>query len=150
MLAPYVWACPFALDLARLQEAAIAIVGTRDFTSFSASDPDLATRTLLIEEARIGNSALEFSDLVSKNSASPATRTIYQSAWHEEDGLFIYRVTGSGFLHHMVRNLVGTFVEAGCGRISADSVPAILHARNRSTAGPTAPARGLFLAEVEY
>jgi len=150
MLAPYVWACPFALDLARLQESAIAILGTHDFTSFSASDPDLTTRTLLIEKAQIGNSELEFSDLASKNTVSPATRTIYQSAWHEENGLLIYRVTGSGFLHHMVRNLVGTFVEAGCGRIPADSVPAILNARNRSAAGPTAPARGLFLMAVEY
>ena len=50
----------------------------------------------------------------------------------------------------MVRNLVGTFVEAGCGRISADSLPGILHAHDRAAAGPTAPARGLFLMEVLY
>lgn len=150
MLAPYVWACPFALDFANLEEAAIAILGTHDFTSFSASDPDLATRTLLIEQTQIGNPGPELSDLPSKNAVSPATRTIYQSAWHEEDGILIYRVTGSGFLHHMVRNLVGTFVEAGCGRIPVDSIPAILQARDRSAAGPTAPARGLFLVEVEY
>ena len=50
----------------------------------------------------------------------------------------------------MVRNLVGTFVEAAYHRISADDIPTILAARNRSAAGPTAPARGLFLVEVEY
>jgi tRNA pseudouridine38-40 synthase len=77
-------------------------------------------------------------------------RTIYHSSWHHQDGLLIYRVMGNGFLHHMVRNLVGTFVEAAAGRISADDIPAILDARNRSAAGPTAPARGLFLVEVEY
>ncbi len=79
-----------------------------------------------------------------------STRTIYTSSWHSEENLLIYRVTGSGFLHHMVRNLVGTFAEAGANRISADSIPAILAARNRSAAGITAPARGLFLVEVVY
>ena len=63
---------------------------------------------------------------------------------------WIYRVTGSGFLHHMVRNLVGTFVELGSHRIPPDAIPTILAARNRSAAGPTAPARGLFLVEVFY
>ena len=77
-------------------------------------------------------------------------RTIYHSSWHRHDGLFIYRVTGSGFLHHMVRNLVGTFVEAAAHRISADDIPTILAARNRSATGPTAPPQGLFLVEVEY
>ena len=64
--------------------------------------------------------------------------------------LFRSSVTGSGFLHHMVRNLVGTFVEAGTGRISPNAIPEILAARNRHAAGPTAPARGLFLVEVIY
>jgi tRNA pseudouridine38-40 synthase len=50
----------------------------------------------------------------------------------------------------MVRNLVGTFVEIGAGRIPPDSLPGILAARKRSVAGPTAPARGLFLVQVEY
>jgi tRNA pseudouridine38-40 synthase len=50
----------------------------------------------------------------------------------------------------MVRNLVGTFVEAAAHRISPDDIPTILEARNRSAAGPTAPARGLFLIEVIY
>ncbi len=77
-------------------------------------------------------------------------RTIFASAWQETDGLMVYRVTGSGFLHHMVRNLVGTFVDAAAGRLAPDSIAAILAARNRAAAGPTAPARGLFLVSVEY
>jgi tRNA pseudouridine38-40 synthase len=139
MLAPYLWACHLNLDLARLQQAAAHILGTHDFTSFSASDPDLTTRTTLL------------SPTPHSLPHTPCfTRTIHHSHWHQQDALFIYRVTGSGFLHHMVRNLVGTFAEAAAGRISPDSIPTILAARNRSAAGPTAPARGLFLVEVEY
>lgn len=136
MLAPYVWSCPFPLDLAVLQQAATHILGTHDFTSFSAVDPDLTTRNA------------ELSDDQPTHASS--IRTIHQSIWSQHDGLFIYRVTGNGFLHHMVRNLVGTFAEAGTGRIPADSISTILNARNRSAAGPTAPASGLFLVEVEY
>jgi tRNA pseudouridine38-40 synthase len=50
----------------------------------------------------------------------------------------------------MVRNLVGTFVQAGAHRLSPDSIPALLAARNRAAAGPTAPASGLFLVSVDY
>jgi tRNA pseudouridine38-40 synthase len=138
MLAPFVWACPFALDLEALKRAAAHVLGTHDFTSFAAVDPDLAAR------AREEEGALGSTD------ASAATRTIYHTAWRERDGLLVYRVTGSGFLHHMVRNLVGTFGEAGRGRLPAESIPVILAERNRSAAGPTAPASGLFLVEVEY
>jgi tRNA pseudouridine38-40 synthase len=134
MLAPYVWDCPFPLDLPTLQSAAGDVLGTHDFTSFAATDPDLATRNLPQDAP----------------AHTTNIRTLQHSAWQLNEGLLLYRVTGTGFLHHMVRNLVGTFVEIGCGRIPADSVPRILAARNRSAAGPTAPARGLFLVEVYY
>jgi len=61
-----------------------------------------------------------------------------------------YNVCANGFLHHMVRNLVGTFLEVGKGKLAPEDVQAILAARNRSAAGPTAPAKGLFLVSVEY
>ena len=147
MLAPWVWACPLPLNPEILQEAAAHILGTHDFTSFSAADPDLATRTA---RDYSGSFTPESSDPDRRSASTAATRTIHQSMWRRHEGLLIYRVTGSGFLHHMVRNLVGTFVEAGSGRISPDSIPAILAARNRSVAGPTAPASGLFLVDVEY
>jgi tRNA pseudouridine38-40 synthase len=176
MLAPFLWACSFDLPLPALQQAAAHILGTHDFTSFAASDPDLATRN----KTREGESqpasfdAAYFahlnSDLVNdaeaetteaNNSLQPApdpnppahatnVRTIYHSVWLQQNDVLIYRIIGSGFLHHMVRNLVGTFVEVGTGRIPADDIPAILATRNRSAAGPTAPARGLFLIEVAY
>jgi tRNA pseudouridine38-40 synthase len=133
MLAPYVWACPLPLDLTLLQQAAAHVLGTHDFTSFAAADPDLTTRTQADPPAPSTN-----------------TRTLHHSAWRQQDDLFLYKVTGNGFLHHMVRNLVGTFVQIGAGRISPQAIPTILAARNRSAAGPTAPPQGLFLLEVEY
>lgn len=137
MLAPYVWDCPYPLDFAVLENAADHVRGTHDFTSFTAVNPDQTAR-----EPSTGPSTL--------NPEPCFIRTIHHSSWHRSNDLYFYRVTGSGFLHHMVRNLVGTFVEAASGRISADDIPRILDARNRSAAGPTAPARGLFLVEVEY
>lgn len=134
-LAPYVWVSPRALDLSLLQEAAAAVIGTHDFSSFAAVNPDQATRQQSLSEAAV---------------APCNIRTIFDSRWSLGDGLLRYRVTGDGFLHHMVRNLVGTFVEVGAGRMAADAVPGILAAKNRSAAGPTAPAQGLFLYEVEY
>jgi tRNA pseudouridine38-40 synthase len=144
MLAPYVWPCRFALDLATLKQAATHILGTHDFTSFAANDPDQSTRAEQLSEAD------PHSTPYSLLPTACLTRTIYHSTWRQQEDLLIYRITGSGFLHHMVRNLVGTFVEAGGNRISADTIPTILAARNRSAAGPTAPASGLFLVEVEY
>ncbi|GGA57114.1 tRNA pseudouridine synthase A [Edaphobacter acidisoli] len=135
MLAPYVWDCPYPLDFAALENAADYVRGTHDFTSFTAVNPDQTSRD---------------ESTSSETPEASFVRTIYHSSWHRSDGLYLYRVTGSGFLHHMVRNLVGTFVEAAARRISADDIPGILAARNRSAAGPTAPARGLFLVEVEY
>ena len=140
MLAPYVWPCRYSLDLATLQQTATHILGTHDFTSFAAVDPDLPTRA---DFARAGNCCTDPDPLAS-------IRTIHRSTWELRDNLLVYTVTGNGFLHHMVRNLVGTFVEAGRGSIGAASIPQILAARNRAAAGPTAPARGLFLVEVMY
>jgi tRNA pseudouridine38-40 synthase len=187
MLAPFVWPCRYSLDLAVLQQAAAHVLGTHDFTSFAANDPDQTTRIRSREGSAANLACSSLPDLGSVIStgggafaaaverpphfatgvtSSPSAaddasrnaaidpidnvRTIYHSAWHQQEDLLIYRVTGSGFLHHMVRNLVGTFVEAAAHRISADQVPTILSARDRSAAGPTAPASGLFLVEVEY
>jgi tRNA pseudouridine38-40 synthase len=136
MLAPAVWPCPWPLDLVAMNRIAQNVVGTHDFTSFAACDPDLTTRV----EA----------ELPGATEPRGNTRSITHSGWQWADGLAIYRVTANGFLHHMVRNLVGTFVQAGAHRLHEDSIPAILAARNRSAAGPTAPASGLFLVSVDY
>ena len=138
MLAPYAWDLPLTLDLSALNRAASHVLGRHDFTSFAATGAELAETVP--------------ADPLPGYPTTPPTpcRVIYDSCWSISGDLLMYRVTGSGFLHHMVRNLVGTFVQAGAGRSSPDNIPAILAARRRSTAGPTAPARGLFLVRVEY
>ncbi len=158
LLAPFVWACGFPLDLRSLNEAAACVIGTHDFTSFAASDPDLAARSAAdpaASEDRKQNllrgsaseSTEEHTEAVQRTST---TRTVFESCWRAHEDLLLYQVTGSGFLHHMVRNLVGAFVEAGAHRISPGSIREILLARDRSAAARTAPARGLFLVQVFY
>ena len=137
-IARYAWALPWPLQMERMQTAAQLVIGMHDFTSFAASDPDLASRRHEGEDAeKAGN-----------------VRTVFASEWREEaeslGGFLTYRVRGDGFLQHMVRNLVGTFVDVGRGQMEADDVTRILEARSRSAAGATAPARGLFLDQVEY
>lgn len=140
-IAPFVWNCTWPLDLVAMQQAATHVVGTHDFTSFAATDHDLTTR----------NASAEYEDdSATSQPEKTAIRTIFASTWHTESGLLLYRVTGSGFLHHMVRNLVGTFVDVGRGRTPAEAIPAILASRARAAAGPTAPPQGLFLIEVDY
>lgn len=144
-LAPHVWDCPWLLSLDRLQQAAALLCGTQDFTSFAASDPERNTRGE-------GSPA--------KKSQPNPVKTVFCSGWSLEDtlgqdtsrpaGLLVYRITGSGFLHHMVRTIVGTLVEVGRGSLEVADVPRILAARDRTAAGPTAPARGLYLRSVEY
>jgi len=77
-------------------------------------------------------------------------RRIFHSNWLRQSDEFIYTVRGNGFLHHMVRNLVGTFLLVGKGTLQAKDITRILDARDRSSAGATAPASGLFLVGVEY
>ncbi|MBV8114305.1 MAG: tRNA pseudouridine(38-40) synthase TruA [Silvibacterium sp.] len=132
-LARYVYALNWPLDLERMRRAAEVVLGEHDFTSFAASDPDLSARSCN-EDERPGN-----------------VRAIYSFSFDRKDGdLLVYRVRGNGFLHHMVRNLVGTFIDVGRGHVEPEDVRRILEARSRSAAGATAPARGLFLESVEY
>ena len=126
-LARYVWHYPYPLDEKAMGEAAGYVVGEHDFTSFAAVDPERGL------EGEVSN-----------------VRRILSSAWKREGEEFMYTVRGSGFLHHMVRNLVGTFLLVGKGTLQLADIARILQARNRSAAGATAPASGLYLVNVEY
>lgn len=127
-LARYVYHHPYPLDEAAMAAAAAAVVGSHDFTSFAAVDPERGR-----EEEEICN-----------------VRTLNSSAWQRQGEELVYSVRGEGFLHHMVRNLVGTFLLVGKGRAHGADIGRILQARNRSAAGPTAPPQGLYLVSVEY
>jgi len=132
--ARYVWHYPYPLDEAAIIEAASVVEGEHDFTSFAAVDP----------EKRAGE------DLGETGEPRSNVRRIYSSIWQRRGEELVYTVRGSGFLHHMVRNLVGTFVLVGKRTIDCEGMLKILEARDRSAAGATAPAAGLFLLKVEY
>lgn len=142
-LARYVYHCPWPLLVEALSESARVFLGEHDFTSFAASDPDLSSRASSGNEERAAH-----------EEPRSAVRTISSSAWErrstEAGELLVYRVRGNGFLHHMVRNLVGTMLDVGRGHLQVADLSGILSAHSRSAAGPTAPARGLFLHSVEY
>ena len=124
----YVYHHPYPLDESRMVEAGALVEGEHDFTSFAAVDPERSKDGLEINNVR----------------------TIFQSQWQRQGEELIYTVRGRGFLHHMVRNLVGTFLMVGKGSLTVADVRRILELRDRSAAAATAPASGLFLVSVEY
>lgn len=119
------------LDLTAMRACLEILVGTHDFASFEAAgsrDPSVAVGRGAVREI--------FSARLEESSGQP--------------GEILLTVNGDGFLRHMVRNIVGTLIEVGCGYRDVSDFEAILAARNRALAGPTAPAHGLFLQEVHY
>lgn len=110
------------LDIERMRQAAAHLVGEHDFASFCSAG----------------------------SQAETTVRTIYALDVEKSGEEIVIRVTGSGFLYHMVRIIAGTLMEAGCGRMEPERIKEILEARDRAAAGPTAPACGLILAEIVY
>jgi tRNA pseudouridine38-40 synthase len=115
-----VWQVVPALDLAAMRAAAAHLVGTHDFSSFRGGPPD----------------------------QRPPVRTVHRITLEERDGYVVVDVVGQGFLRKMVRILVGTLAEVGIGWRAPDDLPRLLAARDRRQAGPTAPARALWLERV--
>ncbi|MGA2370866.1 MAG: tRNA pseudouridine(38-40) synthase TruA [Candidatus Korobacteraceae bacterium] len=144
-LARYVYHDPYPMDEEALMRSSDQVVGEHDFTSFAASDPDRSARI-----AEAAEEAEEEKDEASRFGSVSNVRTIHSSLWARTREELVYTVRGDGFLHHMVRNLVGTFLLVGKGSLNISDVPTILEARNRSAAGPTAAACALYLVSVEY
>jgi tRNA pseudouridine38-40 synthase len=127
-LARYMWHYPFPLDEQAMGQAAAHVVGEHDFRSFAAVYPEAGTA-----------------------EPNPSTvRRFFHSSWTRMGDELVYTVKGSGFLHHMVRNLVGTFLWVGKGTLQPQDVIVILGQKERSAAGATAPANGLYLVKVDY
>jgi len=116
------WEIRRPLDLRAMQEAAPQLLGSHDFSSFRAADCP----------------------------ARHAVRELRKLEVRGEGPRVIVTFEATAFLKHMVRNLVGTLVEVGHGRRAAASLSALLAARDRNLAGPTAPPHGLSLDEVFY
>ena len=115
---PYVHHYPYPLAEERMAAFAGCLQGEHDFTVFAASD----------ERDAEGRSKI---------------RTVFSSVLERSEGRLTYRIRGSGFLKHMVRNIVGTLLDAGRGNLADLAVLPV-------KSGPTAPAKGLFLVNVEY
>ena len=116
------WHLPYEMDAAKMDAAAKLIVGKQDFKSFASSG----------------------------DKPKSSVRTVF-SCDVTSDAPWIYIDTeGDGFLYNMVRNIVGTLVEVGRGKISPEKIPEILEAKDRTAAGPIAPAAGLCLTWIKY
>lgn len=121
----YAWHVGQPLDFDAMRAAADGLVGRHDFAAFQGAGSSVAT----------------------------TERTIISIEWDDGGGYdlpLVMRITGDGFLRHMVRNIMGTLVEIGVGRWDPWRVLQVLESKDRRLAGPTAPAKGLFLVSVAY
>jgi len=137
----YVWHYHAELDADAMHAAGQVLVGRHDFRSFESQWPNKATSVRDVMELTVRrhpDCPLWFSDL------SPT-----QSASGSGDFLWI-EIVANGFLYNMVRAIVGTLVHVGRGRWRTADVRRVLDAMNRSQAGDTAPAHGLYLVQVDY
>lgn len=116
------WHVHEKLDLHAMRQAIRCLEGEHDFSSFRAAGCD----------------------------AAHPVRKVYRVSLDQRDEILVFTIEATAFLRHMVRNIVGTLVEVGQGLRTADSFAELLEARDRTKAGATAPACGLFLVEVKY
>ncbi len=122
-LRKYVYLCSYILNIKLMQEAAGYLIGEHDFTSF-----------------KNGNDAQEKS----------CVRKVESIKINKENDYIYMDFTANGFLRNMVRNIAGTLIEAGRGKLKPNKIKEILLSKNRKSAGPTAPACGLCLIKVKY
>ncbi|MEG1873697.1 MAG: tRNA pseudouridine synthase A [Ruthenibacterium sp.] len=120
------WRIAAPLDLAAMQRAAKDLLGCHDFSSFMSAGSTIAQR---------GGSTV---------------RTVTSLEVRQNGTELQLVITADGYLYNMVRIIVGTLTEVGAHRMEQNALPAVLAACDRAQAGPTAPAKGLFLYHVEY
>ncbi|MED3789787.1 tRNA pseudouridine(38-40) synthase TruA [Peribacillus frigoritolerans] len=118
----YAYHYPYPLNMAAIREAISYLIGTHDFTSFCSAKTEVVDKV----------------------------RTIKEMDFEESDDFLVFRFVGEGFLYNMVRILVGTLLDVGSGKMSPHDMSGILDKKDRSFAGKTAPAQGLYLWKVFY
>jgi len=116
------WHLSATLDIAAMARAAAMLVGKKDFKSFASAADKRQT----------------------------SVRTIFRCDVNQCDDWVYIDVEGDSFLYNMVRNIVGTLVEVGSGRLKPEKINEILEAKDRTAAGPIAPAGGLCLMHIKY
>jgi tRNA pseudouridine38-40 synthase len=116
------WHLPAKLDVGAMLEAASKLIGKKDFKSFAAA----------------------------ADKRESSVRTIFRCDVIEEGQWLYFEVEGDSFLYNMVRNIVGTLVDVGCGRIAPEQTEAIIEAKDRRAAGGIAPPQGLCLMWIKY
>jgi tRNA pseudouridine38-40 synthase len=138
-----VWHVPQPLDVDAMAAAARALIGRHDFAAFRGTGGEVKTTMRRLLESDLRDVGLNGDDAF----GLPALATDPPGF---EARLLRYEVTGTGFLRHMVRAIVGTLVDIGRGRTPLEHMAMILESRERAQAGMTAPAQGLMLWAVEY
>ncbi len=118
----YSWQVPYKLNASLMRRELKKIVGRHNFKSFAASDKKIRRME----------------------------RKISKASLRKKNSFFIVDIEGESFLYNMVRNIIGTLVEIGRGKLPPGSMKRILKTRNRKEAGPCAPAHGLHLVKVKF
>ncbi len=124
MMRNYATSYPYPLDLMSMQEAIEDLIGTHDFTGFTASGSSVENKVRTITRATVERDA--------------------------KTGFLVFTFTGNGFLYKQVRNMVGTLLKIGNGRMPVSQIRTVLESKNRNLAGPTASGNGLYLKEIIY
>jgi len=127
----------FNLDMRAMREAAKFLVGKHDFSSFQLSGSSVCSPVRTVTKLTV-------------TSSGPGDLFFARYGLGKNSSVILIDVTADGFLYGMVRSLAGTLIEVGKGKIGPSQVKEILRARDRRRAGPTAPARGLYLVKVKY
>jgi tRNA pseudouridine38-40 synthase len=117
----YAMHVPFPLDVRAMRRATKHFIGAKDFTSFTSDEPE-----------------------------KKKLREVNEFAMRVKKDEIVFTVRGKSFLRYMVRNMVGTVIDVGRGKIQSEDIPSIFAAKDRRRAGQTAPAKGLTLVRVDY